>query len=434
MQTNANLEDVTFSADSAWWWGANSDMQSAPIVITPQITPLEITPLQGNAAFCVKTNGAQLIPSRETICTATANIRNSFNNLIATTYAPGNTMARSNLFGQTLRVVFHDACEGDLTDPTNTMGVDGCLSDATFKSGSTFGMPFNSGLTEPSSLIMSVLEPIWQNNCDLISRADFWAFFAILVLKHSDPTGSLEIPFQFGRVDARSCYMSSTTVIPDAQFGLAMLQEVFIDQLGLTARDAVTLLGAHSLGHVHPERSGYGFSGDLSSLVMVNAWDDTPDVFDNKYYESMLARGWINQGVPTSPQTLSMWVGAAGSVMLNIDMILGADIALTTVNQCRHCGVPGQHCGPMTTLQRGIGMQALQSGPLSYGCERPDASTDNSVFFDTVAFFADPTQGNAAFLQTFATSFVAMTTVGYSMDGSVGRLGQVSSIQLHSCT
>ena len=49
----------------------------------------------------------------------------------------------------------------------------------------------------------------------------------------------------------------------------------------------VLLLGAHTLGHVHVDISGYGFVTNNSSNVDVltaNAWDNTPDVFDNRYY------------------------------------------------------------------------------------------------------------------------------------------------------
>jgi len=52
----------------------------------------------------------------------------------------------------------------------------------------------------------------------------------------------------------------------------------------------VLLLGAHTLGHVHVDMSGYGFIDKNSSssinadVLTANAWDYTPDVFDNRYY------------------------------------------------------------------------------------------------------------------------------------------------------
>ena len=48
----------------------------------------------------------------------------------------------------------------------------------------------------------------------------------------------------------------------------------------------MTLLGAHSLGHVHPSTSGYGYA-DASANIINNAWDSTPLTFDNDYYGIM---------------------------------------------------------------------------------------------------------------------------------------------------
>ena len=51
---------------------------------------------------------------------------------------------------------------------------------------------------------------------------------------------------------------------------------------------AVTLLGAHSLGHMHIDVSGYGFVDDRVLPEALNAWDDTPAVLDNDYYVQLL--------------------------------------------------------------------------------------------------------------------------------------------------
>lgn len=46
----------------------------------------------------------------------------------------------------------------------------------------------------------------------------------------------------------------------------------------------VTLLGGHSLGHMHKEVSGYGFTDATADPTILNAWDSTPAVLDNDYY------------------------------------------------------------------------------------------------------------------------------------------------------
>ena len=49
----------------------------------------------------------------------------------------------------------------------------------------------------------------------------------------------------------------------------------------------VTLMGAHTIGHVHQEHSGYGQVCKDSTNNDCNAWDTTPDVFDNNYYGNL---------------------------------------------------------------------------------------------------------------------------------------------------
>lgn len=107
------------------------------------------------------------------------------------------------------------------------MGPDGCMSS----SGD------NAGLIEANSLVRTVLEPIWQKYCDTISRADFWALFAKLVVEKADPTHTIRIPFQYGRVDSVACEAGAGR-LPNAQLGRNMLQQVFVTQMGLTMNDA----------------------------------------------------------------------------------------------------------------------------------------------------------------------------------------------------
>ena len=84
--------------------------------IIPTVDPTFSRPpvsTDGNAAFCIKTNGMALLPTTQSICSAYAEVQAEFNALIAGAYAPGNALARSDLFGQSVRVTFHDAVEVD---------------------------------------------------------------------------------------------------------------------------------------------------------------------------------------------------------------------------------------------------------------------------------------------------------------------------------
>ena len=179
-------------------------------------------PIPNGASICHLNNGATLQSTAKTICLAYKNVRTSFNALISGAYNKGNPLAQSNLFGQAIRVAFHDAAEIDITQ-SDKMGPDGCLSDTAA----------NNGLLLPTSLILSVLEPIWQQNCDKISRADFWVMFAHLAIQYADPTGSINIPYQFGRVDTTSCSAGSNR-LPEAQNAKQAIKQVFGTQMGFS--------------------------------------------------------------------------------------------------------------------------------------------------------------------------------------------------------
>ena len=54
----------------------------------------------------------------------------------------------------------------------------------------------------------------------------------------------------------------------------------------------VTLLGGHSLGHTHIANTGYGFVDPSADPLLLNAFDDTPAVLDNRYYIKLALEVW----------------------------------------------------------------------------------------------------------------------------------------------
>jgi hypothetical protein len=167
----------------------------------------------------VKTNYAAASPNQTGICSAYITISRAIK-------IPADTLARSNLFGQAVRLVFHDAGEVDIRSSVDLFGPDGCLAN----NGDS------AGLTEASSLVNSVMEPIWQSVCDRISRADFWVLFGKLMVEAAAVV-PVTLPFQYGRRDNVDCEGGAGR-LPSAQGGLDEISRVFVSQMGVTLNDA----------------------------------------------------------------------------------------------------------------------------------------------------------------------------------------------------
>jgi len=216
-------------------------------------------------------------------------------------------LAQSDIFGAAIRLAFHDAGEIDITK-SDSFGPDGCLSNT----------GPNSGLIQPETVVQSVFIPMWQKYCDRISRADFFVLLGKLAAERADLSRTINIPFQYGRKDNDFCDGGAGR-LPAHQPGFSEFQRVFINQMGLTMNDAVALLGAHTVGHVHPQYSGFG-NKDEANFFHVryadNAWDETPEVFDNQYYKSLLMEFWQNDINPENP-SLNTWNIARNTADLN---------------------------------------------------------------------------------------------------------------------
>jgi L-ascorbate peroxidase len=93
------------------------------------------------------------------------------------------------------------------------------------------------------------------------------------------------LDFNYGRADTQSCGAGAGR-LPNAQLGIDNIREVFETQMGLTVEDGITLSGAHTLVHVHAEVSGYTGAAPAGQppLAKINAWDNSPAVFDNHYW------------------------------------------------------------------------------------------------------------------------------------------------------
>ena len=186
--------------------------------------------LQSNQPFCKKTKGNP--PSLKSFdCSVFQSIKKIFYERVNKVIESNDEWALSDIYAQPLRLVFHDAGEVDLTNPHDSMGSDGCLSIG----------PENKGLLEAESLVNSLLDPIWQEYCDSISRADFWVLIGKLVVeKAALPDGLINIPYQYGRKDNLEC-STGRGRLPNAQLGFEGengIIQVFVNRMGLTLDDA----------------------------------------------------------------------------------------------------------------------------------------------------------------------------------------------------
>lgn len=206
--------------------------------------------MRGAFAFptCTKTAGKLVNYSTASLCVAYDGIRADFLKLVATLKT---TAQRADLFGGALRMAFHDAVDVDLSKPISDVGgSDGCIGDSVGSAGLVEGYPNNPNPVKVS-VIFKYLEPIYQKYCENINRADFFVLFSKFTVEYAEPTGTINIDFQYGRRESHNCAGPNNEYVgrdPSGQDGVNELVQTFINQMGLNNVDIVTLLGGHTLG------------------------------------------------------------------------------------------------------------------------------------------------------------------------------------------
>ena len=152
---------------------------------------------------------------------------------------------RSHFLGGIVRLAAHDFMDHDRRDRSNQMGPDGCYD---------VSHPSNDGL-----------ETIWCQGCKLtllyerkyshLSRADYWIAAANAVIKQTSLDNALDLrdTFTWGRKDRNICSGSGER-LPEAT-GCNQIEDVFLTRMGLGWKDAVALMGAHTIGRGDKEVS-----------------------------------------------------------------------------------------------------------------------------------------------------------------------------------
>ncbi|GAA5876845.1 hypothetical protein JCM8547_002406 [Rhodosporidiobolus lusitaniae] len=163
-----------------------------------------------------------------------------------------------------VRLAWHASGTYDLE--TNTGGSNG----AGMRYECEGGDPSNAGL-EHARLF---LEPIKAQH-PWITYADLWTLAGVAAIR---AMGGPEVPWKPGRtdfVDDSKCPPRGR--LPDGAQAADHIREVFQKRMGFNDQEIVALLGAHSLGRCHSDRSGFH-----------GAWSITPTKFSTQFYKMLL--------------------------------------------------------------------------------------------------------------------------------------------------
>jgi len=111
-----------------------------------------------------------------------------------------------------------------------------------------------------------------------ISYADLYTLAGVVAIEEMNGP---KVPWRSGRTDepdGKTCTPDGR--LPDAAKGESHIREIF-GRMGFTDREIVALIGAHSIGRCHTDRSGYS-----------GPWTKAPLMFSNEYYRELLENKW----------------------------------------------------------------------------------------------------------------------------------------------
>lgn len=175
-----------------------------------------------------------------------------------------------------VRLGFHD-CLG---------GCDGCI-DLT--------NPDNFGLEEPIDALASVVAAYTREGG--LTRADIWAMAAMLAAQDAQPRNR-GVSYDFHWYGRATCSATDgkggpNRSMPSPDFTTSGLLHFFSSEFGFSARETVAIMGAHSIGTLSQENSG--FHGP-------NGWTNNNNILDNRYYSELI--GGDRNGEPTTDLTV----------------------------------------------------------------------------------------------------------------------------------
>jgi len=166
-----------------------------------------------------------------------------------------------------VRLAWHAA--GTYHKGDNTGGSNG----STMRFNPESGHGANAGL----DIARNLLEPI-KRQFPGISYADLWTLAGATAIEHM---GGPKVPWRAGRVDhtdGKKCPPDGR--LPDASKGAQHIRDVFY-RMGFNDQEIVALIGAHVLGRMHTNRSGFD-----------GPWTRSPTTFSNDFFVQLKENKW----------------------------------------------------------------------------------------------------------------------------------------------
>jgi hypothetical protein len=184
--------------------------------------------------------------------------------------------------GHFLRLAYHDSAEYDARVANS--GPNGCVD-------------LNQRPNQSLKPTIDLLEPVLSRYCQVISRADLWNLAAIMAVRRAS-TGAVKIPFYYGRTDKTLC-LTKRNMFPSPDGGFEEITKTMVQQLGLSTRSAIALLGGHCL--------------------------KGSSVFSNHFFKSLLQTRWIKRSNLQTAESSVQWSNLSGT---SVSAMFSTDLAL----------------------------------------------------------------------------------------------------------
>lgn len=167
-----------------------------------------------------------------------------------------------------VRLAWHTS--GTYDKSSNTGGSNG----ATMRFAPEANWGANSGL----AVARDLLEPVKQKH-PWISYSDLWTLAGAVAI---EAMGGPHIPWRPGRSDhAPEQFVALPDGrLPDGDKDAKHIRDIF-GRMGFNDQEMVALIGAHSLGRCHADRSGFD-----------GPWTNAPTTFSNLYFKELTENKW----------------------------------------------------------------------------------------------------------------------------------------------